>query len=196
MKISGWMFFALSTAVLGFLAPASSVFAQAAAVNPVGRVKLMPMRSYHTPTYSAQPTLGGSPRRLDWYLIDCHYETMAPWTDELTAIFLVLMKTADPKEPFVMLKGEQTFVNIEKGPHLAAAWIPPSIIKRYGKIEAVAVEFSFMGRPVAVDSTQPGYKKWAEQLAPKLGFVLPPLQTPFAMLNTDDYEMPKPPTAK
>ena len=197
MKMRGWMLFALSTAVLGTFSPSSSAFAQAATGNPVGRVKLQPLRApYRTPRYTASPTLGGTPRQLDWNLIDCRYETLAPWTEELTTTFLVLMKTADPKEPYVMLKGEQTFVNIERGQHMAAAYVHPSMLKRYGKIEAVAVEFSFGGRVVAVDSTQPGYKKWAEQLAPKLGFVLPPTQTPFALLNYDDYEMPKPPTAK
>jgi hypothetical protein len=167
-----------------------------AAANPLGRVKLSG-NLVRTPRIQAQNYNSVNPPRADWFQIEVLYETRPEWVDELKLTFYVLMKSNDPKEPFVLLKGEDTFIHIARGTHRAHAYVHPSILKRYGRVEGYAVEFSSQGRPLGAEATDPtNYRRWIQQLAPKDGFVLMPRDTPFAHLDYEAFEMSKPRTAQ
>lgn len=191
MKAFGGVRTVLATVFVALSVAAPAAWSQGAA-NPMGRTKVS-IKQLRGPEYNVQGYQSLNPKKLEWMQIDARYETSPEWVDELTVTFYVLMKTADPKEPFVLLKGESTFVHIYKGTHVAMAYVPPQLIRRYGKVEGAAVEFKYQGRPVAAESTVgPTYKKWIEQLSPKDNHVLQPPETPFAMLDWDSFEMMKP----
>lgn len=161
-------------------------------LNPVGRIKV-DGKLVRAPEVQAKSHTSLNPPKTEWFQIDCIYETQPEWTDELSITFYVLMKTADPKEPFVLLKSEETYINIYKGVHRARAYVHPSLLRRYGRAEAHAVEFRFQGRLVAGDASDPGRMRQAiEQLSPKDGYVSLPKDTPFAHLDFEAFEMVKP----
>lgn len=162
-------------------------------VNPVGRVRIAsaPLR---TAEYQTKSNFPGSAAKKDWLQIDVRYETVVNWTDELTLTYYVWMETSDPREPNVLLKGEGTYILIEKGSHMAAAYVHPSVLRRYGKVKGVAVEITFQGRTAAAQANPDSfnYRNAAAQLAPKDGLVLIHEKSPFAEINNDNYEMLKP----
>ncbi len=166
-----------------------------AGANPLGRVKLSGTL-VRTPRIQVQNYNSVNPPRADWFQIEVLYETRPEWVDELKLTFYVLMKSNDSKEPFVLLKGEDTFIHIARGVHRAHAYVHPSILKRYGKVEGYAVEFSSQGRPLGAEASDPNYRRWIQQLAPKDGFVLMPRDTPFAHLDSEAFEMSKPRTGQ
>lgn len=166
--------------------------AQAPVMNPIGRVRVKGSAA-RSPIIQASAYSPLNFKKQEWYQIECAYETNPDWTDELTLTFYVLMKTDDAKEPFVLLKGEDSFIHIAKGTHQARAFVHPSLINRYGKVEGHAVEFKFQDRLVHVEASSPqDYPKWIAQLSPKNGHVLQPRDTPFAHLDFDAFELSKP----
>ncbi len=177
------------------LAVVSGMAQAPAGLNPLGRVRVTG-NIVRSPRIQAQNYNSLNPNRVDWYQIEVLYETTPDWTDELKITFYVLMKTNDPREPFVLLKGEDTFIHIARGTHRAQAFIHPSMLRRYGKVEGYAVEFSLQGRPLGAEASDKNYRRWIEQLAPKDGYVLMPRETPFAHLDYEAFEMSKPRAAQ
>ena len=162
-----------------------------AGVNPLGRIKVSGSL-VRSPEVQAKSYTSVNPKKVEWFQVDCIYETKPEWTDEMSLTFYVLMRTADQREPFILLKGEETYVHIMKGVHRAQAYVHPALLRRFGKAEGCAVELRYQGRPVGADATDPQYRKWIEQLSPKDGHVLLPKETPFAHLDYDAFEMVKP----
>ncbi len=155
------------------------------------KVRKLDASTEKTPEYRTGGNYG-SERRRDWLKLECLYETDPDWMDDLEFTYFVLLRTEDSREPFVLLKGTLTYVNVRKGKHLSVAYVHPSVLDRYGRYDGMAVEVRQSGRPVAAESTSPQYRRWVEQLAAREGAVLPPAQTPFAMIGFDNYEMVKP----
>ncbi len=183
---------ALGTVVLSSMLVFPAAAQAPAGANPLGRLKVTG-NLVRSPEVQAKSYTSLNPKKVEWYQMDVIYETKPEWTDDLTLTFYVLMKTGDAKEPFILLKGEETFVHIMKGVHRAQAYVHPSLLRRYGKAEGFAVEFRTQGRPVGADASDPQqYRKWIEQLSPKDGHVLQPKDTPFAHLDYDAFEMVKP----
>ncbi len=170
---------------------------QLPSANPVRKMKLQ-ARPTQTPQYtvSPNPTPASPNRRGDWQRIICQYDLTDEWTDEITLTFYVLLKTPLPKEPYILLKGEMTVVNLERGWHLATMYVHPSLLKRYGAVEGTAVEAKIKGRTVMVECSagENTFKKWIAQLAPREGHVLPASETPFAATDFYDNDMAKPKT--
>ena len=133
-------------------------------------------------------------RSRNWYRLVTLYDTDAQWTDELSFTYYVLVKNKDPKgPPRSLFRGKVTYVNIEKGRgHKSDVYLHPSTLARYGDVEAVAVLVETGGRLVSSESLPASNKRWWEQLSPIDGLVLNRMQTPFAMINFDDYEAVKP----
>ncbi len=127
-------------------------------------------------------------RTLDWYQIVVHYETSPDWMDELTFTYYVLVKSKAGK--FSLFKGDVTYVNIMKGRHLSDIYLHPSTLSRFGTVERVAVLVGSQGRMLAMESQPSSNARWWEQspVAPVEGLVLNRMETPFAMINFDDYE--------
>ena len=132
-------------------------------------------------------------RTLDWYRITVNYETHSDWIDDLTFTYYVLTK--DKQGKFHLFKGDVTYVNLAKGKHLSDMYLHPSTVARYGGVERVAVLIASQGRMLAMDSQPRSASRWWEQspVPPVDGLVLNRMQTPFAMVNFDDYEAIKAP---
>lgn len=132
-------------------------------------------------------------RTRDWFQILTQYDTAPDWIEELTFTYYVLVRDrqAAQRTP-VLFRGEVTYVTIQKGRHMSDMYLHPSTLARYGDVEAIAVLVTFKGQLVAMESQPPSQERWWERLAPVDGFILNRMETPFAMINFDDYEAIKP----
>ncbi|HMP75898.1 MAG TPA: hypothetical protein PKE12_06350 [Kiritimatiellia bacterium] len=138
-----------------------------------------------------------TPRGLRWLQVVVDYEVAPEWVDEATFTYYVLLKAkrAEPgRSPFTLFKGDITYVNIARGRRKADIYMHPSTLARFGDIERLAVVVNVGGRMVALDGQPTGTaaQRWWEQLAPQDGYLLNRMQTPFAMVNSDDFEAIKP----
>ena len=158
-------------------------------------IRRLTMTKRKTPEYTAKVKGALQERTRDWAEIICLYDTSPDFVDELEFTYYVIMKTKDNREPFVLLKGTITYVHIEKGRHQSTMYIHPSVLARYGDIDGIAVEVRAGGRLVAVEADGPSgrrYQQAMQQLPVREGYVMNPMQTPFAMLGYDNNEMMKP----
>lgn len=149
-----------------------------------------------TPEYRV---IGGQaqPRSRDWFAITTQYDTAPEWLDELTFSYYVLVQGRTPQQPkHSLLTGEVTYVNIQKGRHLSDMYLHPSTLARYGDVKGVAVVVKQQGRVLTIGTEPPTQQRWWEQLPPISGLVLNRMQTPFAMINFDDYEAIKTESAR
>ncbi len=128
-------------------------------------------------------------RGKDWFSVTTQYDTAPDWIDEMTFSHYVLIrgKTADQPRN-TLLTGDVTYVNVQKGRHLSDMYLHPSTLLRYGDVQSVAVVIRVQGRVVAMASEPSSTQRWWEQLTPVQGLVLNRMQTPFAMINFDNYE--------
>ena len=145
-----------------------------------------------TPEYTLKKGQVSAQTR-NWFQITTQYDTKPEWLDEVDFTYYVLVKNKDPKgPPQILYRGNVTYVNVEKGKHKSDMYLHPSTLARFGDVQAVGVEVKVQGRIVARESKPSSNQAWWEQLAPREGVLLNRMQTPFAMLNFDDYEMIKP----
>lgn len=193
MNKTAWAWMTAVAASSLLLFPADTT-AQGNAPNPVGRVRASISKA-KSPKYQSSTNLRTYNEKVgDWAQIDIRYETVSEWTDELKMTYYVWMETGNPREPNVLLKGEESFVHIERGMHQDAAFVHPNVVKRYGRVRGVAVEIQYQGRVVAAESDPKdfNYKRAAETLAAKDGLVVPKGKSPFAMVEPLSYELVKP----
>jgi hypothetical protein len=181
----GWVCAGVAAAVL---AAGPEAAAQGSGEVVVRRIQ---QSAAKTPEYRTDANLGLEKKKT-WLRLDAGYETEPDWIDDLEFTYYVLLRTRTPREPFVLLKGSIAYVNIPKGKHMSTMYVHPSVLDRFGAYEGFAVEVRQGGRPVANNATSDQYPKWLQQLSAREGHVLPPAQTPFAMLGYDNAEMVKP----
>lgn len=182
-------FFAIALAAV-----AASASAQDVTPRDV-TIRRLSYNSTRTPEYTAR-TRGTLRERIrDWGEIVCQYETQPEFINELEFTYYVIMRTKNPREPFVLLKGSITYVYIAKGRTQSTMYLHPSVLERFGTVEGIAVEIRAGGRLIAVETDGPrgrDYQQAVQQLPTRDNHVLPPSQTPFAMLGFDNNEMVKP----
>ena len=163
-------------------------------VGPGGRVavqirKIEPSK-VKTPEYQLQGPVHGDHARLvpGRGLL----RNRADWIDDLTFTYYVLMKPKTARLSTCCSRGDVTYVNIQKGKHKSDMYLHLEHLARYGDVQQVAVVLTTQGRVVAMESLPASQQRWWEQLTPMDGYVLNRMQTPFAMINFDDYEAIKP----
>lgn len=132
-----------------------------------------------------------------WFQIIVDYDTAPNWLDEATFTYYVAMLNKNPEpgaNPRTFFKGEVSYINIARGKHRSDIYLHPSTVARFGDIERMAVIVTVGGRVVALDGipSNTAQQRWWEQVAPQGGYLLNRSETPFAMLNFDDYEAVKP----
>lgn len=166
--------------------------ADASAAGGLQIKKVQPVPRLKTPEYQLNQNVPRG-RSREWYRIETYYDTDADWMDEVTFTYYVLLKNKDPKgPPRTLLKNKVTYVNIEKGrAHKSEMYIHPSTSARYGDVEAIAVLAEVNGRLIAGESVPASNRRWWEQLQPTDGLLLNKSQTPFALINYDDFEAVK-----
>jgi hypothetical protein len=160
------------------------------------RVKSVKIKKLKTPEYQTRPSF--NPRLRDWIEITTEYEIQKDWMDELEMTYYVLLKGGKDKtikEPYTLLQGSIAYVHIEKARELKSImYVHPSVLTRFGDVDAVAVEVKQSGRPSIVDGmgTWQQWQKWVQQLTARGGMILAPDQTPFGAMSLDDSEMIRP----
>ncbi len=131
-----------------------------------------------------------------WAQITERYDTFPEWIDELTFQFYALSK--DAKGEYSLYKNTVRYADIEKGKeHSATMYVRPTTLKRYGPIVAVAVEISVGGKIIAEDAdmardekiAKDWWKKDLTKVVTREGCLLDRSQSPFALINIDDYEV-------
>ncbi len=165
--------------------------AQTAGVEEVIRLSSIKIAKIETPKYEvkrAVPSLASATREQNWIEISLPYKTSPAWMDELSVTFFVLLEPKDePGVKYKMLTGTVDYVNIKKGVHRSVVYLHPSTLERYGepKRYAAVMSASYGGRPLEMATED---KAWWKQLPGESGLVLNRMQTPFAMLNYNDFE--------
>ncbi len=157
-----------------------------------------------TPTYTTDVGRGVE-RAQEWLAVTLTYDTAPEWIDELLIQFHVLAKRPDPKTPknlYSLYKTAVRYVDIEAGrKHMATTYLRPSAIVRYGEAVAVAAVVTLDGAVVAEvsdESMQLPEKWWKNPLVTdsdattiRDGYLLDRSKSPWALINTDDYEVIK-----
>lgn len=134
-------------------------------------------------------------RTLQWLEVRTQYETRPEWIDEMTFTYYILLRNRRPESgenPLTLMRGEVTYVNVGSGRHESTAYLHPTTVQRFGEPERVALVISAQGRIIGMESNPSSQERWWEQLPPRTGFVLNRAQTPFALVDIDNYEAIKP----
>lgn len=171
--------------------PATETFAQQqAAPARTVQIRKIEQKKALTPEYQLlKGQFMGQTR--EWFAVQTQYRTAPEWLDDLTFTYYIVVRAKSGPQKFTLFKGDVTYVNIQKGDHKSDMYLHPSTLARYGDVERVAVVISAQGRVVAMESLPASTTRWWEQLTPVDGYVLNRTQTPFAMINFDDYEAVK-----
>ncbi len=157
------------------------------ALRKVDGVKLQ------TPVFSFKGPSFNSTQPKNWFQVFAEYESLPDWVDELNFTFYVLVKgkTKDAP-PYTLFKGETSYIHIPVGKkHTADMYLHPNIIERFGDIERVVVEVRQGGRLLERGGKPNPTEPWWERLTPVEGVLLNRSLTPFALINSDDYEIIK-----
>jgi hypothetical protein len=153
-----------------------------------------------TPEYKSNVNRGaGQPK--EWAKIAVPYETYAEWLDEVTFEFWVLsLVKEDGQNAYSLYKATVRYADVaEGGNHLCTMFLRPAAIERFGMVAAAAVEVSIGGTVVdeASESEIDVPEKWwrnpkvveSAQVKVREGYLLERSESPWALINIDDYEV-------
>ena len=192
MKWAHWLSWIGIMAVIGVVGVPESVAQQD---SDIIRIRRLEGETVRTPQYQVSG-VGRSRRQRQWLQIRTEFETRPDWIDELTFTYHVVLHNRRPEpgqQEYTLFRGESAYVNIARTRDgQSVVYLHPSTVERYGDLFRVGVVISSEGRTLAMESSPSGEGRWWEQLRPRSGYVLNRLQTPFAMINADDYEAPRP----
>jgi hypothetical protein len=168
----------------------------------VTRLEFNRLRS---PYLKGTTTHSGAEPEYQWLQVFIEFDIQGGrngWTDEVTVDWFVLVRPPDARP--MLLQETTTFVDVEDGKRHAAVYIRPGFIRRYCGTRvpneshfAAYAEVSAGGQRLTREeysrSRQPD--NWWRAKEPQVRLVadelLPPAETPFAMLDYDFYEHPK-----
>jgi hypothetical protein len=153
-----------------------------------------------TPEYRSNINRGaGQPR--EWAQIAVQYETVAEWLDDVTFQYWVLaMRKEDGQNVYALYKKSVRYSDIAAGrEHVSTVFLRPAALERFGPVVAAAVEVTIGGTLVGEASeaeiTVP--EKWwrnpqvveSPQVTAREGYLLNRAESPWALINIDDYEV-------
>jgi len=157
-----------------------------------------PRALVRTPEFTSTASRGRNEAK-NWDEIAVTFDSDPEWIDEITFQFYALLHERISGD-YTLLKGTVTVVDVARGRnHMAAAYIRPSTLARHGVVVAVAAEVIVKGEVVKTVSdgrlpkAQALPADWwkSSKLVPLDGSILSKSQTPFAVVNYDDYEVSK-----
>ena len=153
------------------------------------------------PEYEARNVTKTTVRARNWGQIRVLYDTRPEWTDQLSFHYYVLMLTSDPaaKTKYTLLEGDVTYIDVPRGNnHESVVYLHPNTLARFGEVVACAVEITCGEKKYDMDDVSAkarvGGKTWWTAIASqptvtvKSGYVLERSQTPFALVNYDNYQ--------
>ena len=135
--------------------------------------------------------------KRQWALFEITYQTAPDWIDEATITFYVMSRAED--RSLHLFQTSVTYLDIAKGEHGACVLLPPSAVERYGEPIAVGADMSVSYGtqqgvklpPVNVGVGNPGW--WNDLGALNVtthgGYLKDRSQTPFSVVNSDEYEV-------
>lgn len=134
-----------------------------------------------------------------WFILHAVYESAPEWTDDVNVTFFALFKpsrsrdvASDPGSKYLMLAGDNTYINVKQGNHNAYMFIHPDTLDRYGDVEQIAVLLKHRGQEVGSLGEPEAREPWWTKLQPVSGQLLARGDTPFGMVNRGYYDMVKP----
>lgn len=169
---------------------------------PPNKTAMVRTPEYGVNTSTAMPKV--CKKQREWALFEVKYETDAKWLDELTFVYHVMTKgkNDEGKDAFSYYTTTVRYVDIPKGEHMSCVAIPPSLVERYGEPVAIALEVTGKDGTVLDSQSQslisfPSKEWWADtkvmdnQNVPvvRRNGMVDRSKTPFALINTDDYEV-------
>ena len=175
---------------------------QATGEDPGVRIKKLSKlgrMTLETPEYSASGSNAVRNRR-EWRRILVTYDSAAEWIDDMSISYTLICKgTLDGRPSFSLYTLNVRHADVEKGrEHLAAAYLRPAAIKRYGEPYAVAVEISSGCKVVASMTEKPSSfpEEWwkdpnvvdNDAVIKRDGYLINRKDSPFYLINFDDYE--------
>lgn len=157
-----------------------------------------------TPMFSTSVERSVIPEK-EWMEFKVVYSTFKDWMDDLVFQYYVLVsRKEEGKTVYTLFKKNVKYGDIEKGKgHISAVYLKPKAIKRYGEVVASAVEIMVNGEVIADDqkNTLNLKDKWWKDAKimedPKNpigvleGYLLNRAESPYALINMDDYEVIK-----
>ena len=155
-----------------------------------------------TPEYRTSARRGMN-RPGTWARVMVEYETEPEWIDELIFSYYVLTLTeVDGKKSYSFFRNNVRYIDIKEGRrHYSAVFLRPNTIERYGEPVAIAVEISYKGEiagtatDVEKSAGLPAGEWWKNRrvidndlVTERNGYLLNRAESPFALINIDDYE--------
>ena len=146
---------------------------------------------------------GGTKPAGQWVVIEVEYDTAPEWIDELTFKYTAMaLTTEEGKRKYSLYKTTVRYVDIaqDRG-HRSTVFLHPKALKRYGELIGAVVEILHEGKVVAVESDSDARAKlpaeWWENprvtenelVTNREGYLLNRAESPWALINIDDYEV-------
>ena len=209
-QICGWMLTMISVVLIG--TPASMAWAQGApSAAPSGEKVLirhkprLPATKIFTPQFSANAGGGAVTPARQWALFETGYTTTPEWLDEIVVTYYLLaeQRGTEAKKEYTLYKTTVHYENIARGDHRASVALPPALLARYGeRFVAFAIEIASPDNTVlAAENVASGISLPAEwwkntkitddKSVIKREGLVDRSKTPFALINSDDYEVVK-----
>ncbi|MFC1462339.1 hypothetical protein ACFLQU_01925 [Verrucomicrobiota bacterium] len=156
-----------------------------------------------TPVFRASSSRATINPPGDWARITTEYSTSKDWIDELVFHYYVMTETKTKgQKPYNFFKATVRYGDIERSPrHFSTVFLKPNTVKRFGEPIGIAIEIVYGGQVVATKSDVlrsgklPDGEWWKNPRvtdSPKVtsrgGYLLNRSETPFALIDMDDYE--------
>ena len=207
-RISGGLLTMISVMLMGAIA--NLAWAQGAATSgDKVSIRHMPRLSsakVYTPQYSANSGLPGStttPRQ--WAIFETTYTTTPEWMDEIavTCYLLAEQRGTEAKKEYSLYKTTVHYQDVARGEHRACVALPPAALMRNGdRFVAFAIEIALPDNTILTSGNvmtgitlPPEWWKNAkimeDKSVTKREGLMDRSKTPFALINSDDYEVVK-----
>lgn len=160
--------------------------------SEVLRIRGIEINDQRTPDYDVDRVNMGSSKVREWQQILVEFDTAPDWIDQMDFTFYALVESETSNTGYLMFRGSIDYVNIERGRHQSVMYLHPSTVERFGDVERVAVVVRMNGQLIGISGEPESRQRWWEQLSPVDGYLLNRMQTPFAMINYDNYPAIKP----
>lgn len=188
-------------AAFGVMMTASAVLGQQAdRAEQILRVRRMPRLGRQmlerTPAFDVR---GASAvrRPREWAHIQIELETAPEWIDELTFTYYVMTQLGN-ETAFSLFETTVRYGDIPRGQHLSSVLLMPAAVERFGLPIALGLEISHEGEVIARESASSlsavEGEWWRNErivdspnVTRRDGYLLDRTQTPFALVNWDDY---------
>lgn len=156
--------------------------------SDVMRIRKMTPTVEKTPQYKLISSGQANVAQKDWGVIKVEYDTSPEWIDELEFTYYIYVKDQSNRGAPLMFRGVVTYVNIPSGrQHISDIFLHPNVMKRFGKPDQWAVVVKMKGAVIARESSS-SKANWWEEFTPVDGVLLNRAQTPFSILDYDNYE--------